>query len=267
MEIKRDLTFYSIEEFQEYVNIQQNENYTIRLFRGQKDDKILNPKLCRLYEEYRSDKLFDPDIKKFEDIESELFEKFKDSIDFMNLDQFEKNNNWYFLSLAQHYGLPTRLLDWTSDPLIALWFAFYKERKYTENQYRVVWALKFEKDNAAEYPKQNFLNFKGVDVFEAPKIDQRIINQKAWFSVQNVNYRTQQEHNYNLLPDISPSYVPINKISNYDYFLVKIKINDTKKTRMEILEKLNDKGINHHFLFPDNITELCKNIQQEVISR
>ena len=254
----------SFEEFQKYVYSQHIDNNLIRLFRGQKENKSLNPNLIRLYDNYRCDNLFSDKVRSFEEIEVTLLEKFKSEVNSMNLFKFNINN-WGFLSIAQHYGLPTRLLDWTSNPLIALWFAFNEKRDYAvKNQFRVVWGIAFDENKSGEYPNQDYYNFKGAEVFKVPPIDQRIINQKAWFSVQSVNYIDRSLILKDQMPDMHPSFVPITDLNTFDYSFVKMKIRDTKEMRIEILEKLNEIGINHFFLFPDTVAELCKEIKTEI---
>ncbi|MFC4819197.1 FRG domain-containing protein [Dokdonella ginsengisoli] len=87
------------------------------VFRGvsRYPDYKLIPTLGRMAE-YKSR---DPEAR--EELEAGMLERFRKIAI-----QFEPSipeNRWDLLSVAQHHGLPTRLLDWTTNPLVAIYFA------------------------------------------------------------------------------------------------------------------------------------------------
>lgn len=71
--------------------------------------------------------------------ESTLMKRFRQSAS-MLLDRDPKDSfDWLFL--MQHYGLPTRLLDWSESPLVALYFAIDESEKHKEHD-AAVWCLR-----------------------------------------------------------------------------------------------------------------------------
>jgi FRG domain len=76
--------------------------------------------------------------------EEEILEEFKrESIPYIDIDP---QNYWQWLALAQHNRLPTRLLDWSKNPLVALWFAVKDPAE--DSQPGVVWAFLCEESKS-----------------------------------------------------------------------------------------------------------------------
>ena len=168
----------------------------------------------------------------------------------------EPEDDWDYLSLAQHHGMATRLLDWTKNPLTALWFCVYKP---TIEEYGAVWVLQVEDGNfidasvIAESRKPNpYLktaavfekilydsplgNWGKVFVFQPHYLNQRIINQHAWFTVHSFK-------------DDNKTHRELTTESDFSNKLTKIKI--PKAAFSEIRSTLDTLGINKMSLFPD----------------
>ena len=103
----------SIENFVESISDIPNEEGL--LFRGQSEDLPLLPKLAR-YSNVN-----------FDQTEKRMIKDFKRSS--YPLLEFKPENDWDWLAVAQHHGLPTRLLDWTHNALMAMWFAVENDKK------------------------------------------------------------------------------------------------------------------------------------------
>lgn len=251
-------TIQSLGEFIAYVQECKNKNYT-GIATDERSNKILYrghankswrclPRLFRKQEWYENEKI----------IINEIIRRCPN--DFKELDAFGK------LVKMQHYGAPTRLLDFTGNPLIALYFAcddgtqkkedgevlLCKIPMFYESQVPLALILK---DLFPEY-NNNFIQINEPNV-------KSILENSTVMGIRAKlrNERIKNQDGYFALFSYSGKYKEVfNPIEGND--CIKENIIIPSKCKKNILRELNDYGINRAYMYPElenQIKEICKN--------
>ena len=176
-------------------------------------------------------------------VEREMLEDFQQRS--IHLIDYQPGSSWDWLALAQHHGMATRLLDWTENPLIALWFSMTPAADMHISGYSVVWGFNVPRADVINSTEdKDPFSGAGNKVFKPNHITRRISAQFGWFTIHKANSEKK--------------FIPFEDNKDYRDRLFKIKIESS--CFAECKRRLHHFGINSASMYPD-IDGLAKHVE------
>lgn len=178
------------------------------------------------------------------------FDNFKARcMEFPRPDYIEDTSNpiikeWRWLFYAQHHRLKTMLLDWTSNPLVALYFAVentLSRSGNSKNTYGAIWALHVKNEEKFKWENDLKMEPKKTEewlLIRPPVVTHRIARQSGLFTFHPISHFK------------SPESFCCN---DDDKEIIKIRIvqqKDKSNPSDDIRRKLGFMNIHHASLFP-----------------
>jgi len=137
------------------------------------------------------------------------------------------NGEWEWLAFAQHHGLPTRLLDWSSNPLVGLYFAVNEHPDVDGKLYTLYAVKRMNEENFSRSP----FELENPEKYYPKLVSQRIRAQEGLFVVSN---DPEKELDVSKRPDWEISHFTI-----------------PHKYKENILYELFRLGVHRSSMFPD----------------
>lgn len=231
IKVKHEITVDSFDNFIHNTSVFslefQDSGTSYAIYRGQEEDLSLLPSIGR------DTSFSSEEILRILRKETNILNEYR-RLSYPYLDSNLKYDDWDFLALAQHHRLPTRLLDWTGNPLIALFFACIKDKKKGDDSDRIVWMFAVDEIEFIKSDSGSPFEQTVIRIFQPNHITKRITSQNGWFTVHNFE---------------KDKIIPLNENVKCNQRMVKMRIPDT--IRNDILAKLDVMGVNYFSVFPD----------------